>query len=680
MIGDLQGRLLKFPLAKKNGLHPLIEAVVNSIHAIEDRNIDTGKIEVIVHRETSQQVLLSDTSKISQQITGFTVRDNGVGFTNANFISFNTIDSRKKLSRGGKGVGRLLWLKAFEKVEIESVFDSKGQKKKRTILFTENYESETDSSIVDADEKDVLGTSLKLSGFRSQYSENTARKSSTIAQYLVEQCLPFFILNQMPDLTVIDEDGDNYSARTLYNNVVAEKDEDTFNLLDEKFDVKHVLFKGSQEFKHGLNFCGDSRIVKTQKITSNNISGLENRLTKAGQDSENEDGFVYAAYVTGDYLNKNINDERSDFRIPKEADEDNFISFDEIQKKTIDLSTNYLSPMTEHVVIGNRQRIEKYIQTKQPKFRSLMKYHGSELGRIAPNLTDDQIDSELYKIQRDVDYQLAEKFKRILSSNEEVVTDSAYLQLLEELDDNSKSKLAEHVVLRHYVIEALGRALRSNSNGEYSSEDIIHKFIYPMKVESNDLSDIDDHNLWLLDERLAFHYYMSSDQPLKTNPFLETDSKKRLDLLIFNKAFAMGDKNSSSQTSVTIIEFKRPMREYYKTGDSEDYKTDPLSQIIAYIKDIREGKAKTADGRLFNIQENTPFYCYLIADLTPKLLSVMDEKDYQKMPDGIGYYIYHNKFKAYIEVISYDKMIEDARKRNYVLFDKLGLPPINFHS
>ncbi len=30
--------------------------------------------------------------------------------------------------------------------------------------------------------------------------------------------------------------------------------------------------------------------------------------------------------------------------------------------------------------------------------------------------------------------------------------------------------------------------------------------------------------------------------------------------------------------------------------------------------------------------------------------------------------------RAYVEVISYEKMVDDARKRNRILFDKLRLP------
>lgn len=39
----------------------------------------------------------------------------------------------------------------------------------------------------------------------------------------------------------------------------------------------------------------------------------------------------------------------------------------------------------------------------------------------------------------------------------------------------------------------------------------------------------------------------------------------------------------------------------------------------------------------------------------------------------MGYYKYHDKKHAYIEILLYDKIIEDSEKRNRILFDKLGI-------
>ena len=43
-------------------------------------------------------------------------------------------------------------------------------------------------------------------------------------------------------------------------------------------------------------------------------------------------------------------------------------------------------------------------------------------------------------------------------------------------------------------------------------------------------------------------------------------------------------------------------------------------------------------------------------------------------PDGEGYFGYIPEPGAYIEVISFDKLLRDAKDRNQILFDKLFAP------
>lgn len=45
-------------------------------------------------------------------------------------------------------------------------------------------------------------------------------------------------------------------------------------------------------------------------------------------------------------------------------------------------------------------------------------------------------------------------------------------------------------------------------------------------------------------------------------------------------------------------------------------------------------------------------------------------------PDREGYFGYNQTRGAYIEVISYDKLVKDAKQRNQILFDKLFNPKV----
>ena len=43
--------------------------------------------------------------------------------------------------------------------------------------------------------------------------------------------------------------------------------------------------------------------------------------------------------------------------------------------------------------------------------------------------------------------------------------------------------------------------------------------------------------------------------------------------------------------------------------------------------------------------------------------------------DGLGYFFYNKTFRAYVEVISFDRLVNSAKERNKAFFDKLGYLP-----
>lgn len=89
-LSDNVGRIDNISLAPhaKNALYPLFEALMNSIHAIEERfgpdNLGQGKISIFAHKNDEGDYI------------GFTVSDNGIGFTTDNILSLRKFDSRKK--------------------------------------------------------------------------------------------------------------------------------------------------------------------------------------------------------------------------------------------------------------------------------------------------------------------------------------------------------------------------------------------------------------------------------------------------------------------------------------------------------------------------------------------------------------------------------------------------------
>jgi len=69
-----------------------------------------------------------------------------------------------------------------------------------------------------------------------------------------------------------------------------------------------------------------------------------------------------------------------------------------------------------------------------------------------------------------------------------------------------------------------------------------------------------------------------------------------------------------------------------------------------------------------------PIFAYLVCDIPPALRILIKGKDAQEMADGMGFYGYNRNYGVYYEVLEYEKILADAKKRNRILFEKLTLP------
>ncbi|WP_081682208.1 ATP-binding protein [Pseudacidovorax intermedius] len=98
---------------------PIVEAVVNSIQAIQAGTEKNGLIQITLKR--NRQLDLEGTQS-SRGIEEIRIEDNGVGFNNENQESFDTLYSELKIADGGKGFGRLTYLKYFNHVWVESTY------------------------------------------------------------------------------------------------------------------------------------------------------------------------------------------------------------------------------------------------------------------------------------------------------------------------------------------------------------------------------------------------------------------------------------------------------------------------------------------------------------------------------------------------------------------------------
>jgi len=674
MESNVIGRVKNTHLPKSHSLLPLFEAIINSIDAIEERFADPrqGRIDIYISRLPS--LLSSDELPPDQRskdpISGFRITDNGIGFTEKNFRAFNEADSLNKASKGGKGVGRFIWLKAFSSVRIQSTFEDDASYYTRSFTFSlkipDGIGNHTKESVSN---NQPIETIVELEGFLPGYESTSPKSASTIAQRIVEHCLSYFLLGNMPEIYLNDSDEEQIDLWEVYGNLVEDKRREEFEIDGRRFELIHFQLQAYGDIRHHICFCANKRVVRTEMLNSRDIPNLPATIT------DNENTFVYAGYLLSDYLDENVNQYRTDFDLAQE-DELPYkkLSYQDIFSETIKFSTNFLEPFTEVIRERKNQQITQYVYEQAPQYRHIIKNHPERLDEIPADLSESKLDSQLYEINRDIEQELRTNGQKLISAEvnpQDEKTTQEYFALFnrwwEEYNEIGKANLAKYILHRRIILELLEKALNIQDTGKYSKEEVIHRIIFPLRETSDDLL-YEQHNLWVLDEKLAYHHYLASDIPLRKQDILISDSTLRPDVLVFyNNSFAVVDDEAPYNSGIVIFEFKRPMRDDYEGQEN------PITQVYNYITEIGLGKTRTKDGRLINVSQRTPFYCYIVCDITPTLKRQAENYGLKLTPDNLGYIGFNPNLGAYVEIIGFEKLLIDAKRRNRILFDKLNL-------
>ena len=666
---NLKGRIRNTHLPLSQGLMPVFEAVVNSIHSIEEKgNIDTGEVTLCINRLT-QENLSFDVKQSLPQITGFTIKDNGCGFNEANFNSFETLDSEYKFDKGCRGVGRLMWLKVFDLVKIESsFFDSKGALVQRSFDF-DDKQGVNNETIHESSEKNS-GTTIELIGFDDNYLEKVPARAITIAGQLLEHILWYFVRPGGLPRVIVEDNGERIYLDSLYDNHMhTAAQQEIIRINNWDFELTHVKFRASANKKHQLAFCAANRLVSEESIQGK-IPGLYGKL------SDEVGGFTYTCYISSEYLTKHVRSERTSFDIPEDSrDMLNELTLRDIRESVLENSRKFLQDVLAENIKTGRQRVDDFIANQAPRYRPITHYVPENLLIVDPEKSDKDLELHLHAQWYEVERQLVSEGHDIMqpSVNENITHYKDKLNsYLQKAEDIKKSDLVNYVSHRKVIIDLLQKATERLDDGTYAREELIHKLIMPMQSESSEVF-LDTCNLWLIDERLAFHSFLASDKTIKSMPITESTSTKEPDLLslrVFDNPILVNDQKSLPLASITVIEIKRPMRNDMREGEDKD----PIDQALGYLERVREGKVQTPKGRIIPQAPAIPGYCFILCDLTPTMNKRCKNFNLTVTPDGMGYFGYNDNYKAYIEVISFDQLVSSAKERNRAFFDMLGFP------
>lgn len=650
--------------SQTNVYTPIIEAIVNSIDSIVDKKLKNGKIEISIIRETE-----FDFDGSLPAIKGINIRDNGEGFNKKNRDSFDTFYSQEKKESGGKGFGRFMFVKYFEDVKVKSVFEEKDGLKFRSFSFGKKYEIIENEKVT---ETEAIETYAEISLINLKNQKYLDKSLETISRKILDKLLVFFIRDDFSCPTIILKDHDG--TQIILNDYLTAKNE--INQIDIKEFYLTIPHNSKSEkflikiFK--LYFTGNqkSKVI----LTANNRAVTESNLYKYIPEFEDDffdtfekDGhttnknYIIRSYVIGDYLDSNVSVEREKFEFDKEHGD----SFKPFSQKDIEIATcNATREIFDEDVssrlIKKVSRIKDYVRDQAPWHKAY--FSELDLSKIPYNIKENEIEAELQKIKFDKEQTTKSELQRLLLQNDDADQDQIS-KAISKITEIGKSDLAHYVFNRKSVLQAFQHLLKRRDDGKGELEKDVHNLIYPMGKDSN-VTSYEDHNLWLLDERLVFSEYVASDKKIGT----KLDSLKEPDLIVFDKISSFRSGYNEFSNPLTIFEFKRPKRTNYTEED------DPILQIGKYLKDIKAGKYEMPEGyEPIKVNDNTPVYGYVICTITDKIREFADKHQLTISPDQDGYFGFHRGYKMYVEIVDFTKMLKDATLRNKIFFKKLQL-------
>lgn len=472
------------------------EAITNSLHANAD--------QVVV----SVNSLNSDYDDVENQfVSEIKVDDNGHGFKADDLNSFQIYRSRhKKLKFGAKGVGRFLFLKLFENVNILSL--------NKEVKFNIK-----DDVVISNIAQPVEGTNLHIKTPKDGYQVN----KDSFVHGIRLHFLPLFKLinnekNKKTVSIVVKFDGEKYA--TIKSDDIPNFTEDDFTIGDHIFKISYLL--NDPEYRSGDGaYCADGRVVCFN-------SQLEsNKRFKAFK------GVNFFYLLSGSYFDENLNDERDQLTInAKRKSQRNWVSglsWEDIH----DSMGEKIKEICLAHGINIAEQSEEYLRKAIDKAPFLSNYFKAN----QLMLSDEDL---LKKAQKDFD---ADKGK--IRSHDSKLTNSQKKIVLNRV---VQAELAEYVFDRQKTIDRLKTL---------ENEDALEKEIHDLFVKrftQNDNSDYRSNNLWLFDDRFMSYDKVFSDKQIKTIfPELYSQLDKPDILTLTSNTF-----EKSEITDVVIIELKRP--------------------------------------------------------------------------------------------------------------------------
>jgi hypothetical protein len=437
---------------------PLFESISNAMDAIEDtqRGVTAGKIRIVL---ITRGDLVQQSGDESIVVDGFEITDDGIGFDSSHMDAFAEAYTMSKVKVGGRGVGRFTFLKVFDKVSISSVFNGERGRKSRHFSFS--IEREVAGSEDVADSADSTGTTILMRGLAEHYQTSWPSDPQAIARRIIAHFLIRFAARSCPIITLEAPGHNRIDLQTLFQQSVQPHiEERVFKVSGYQFAIQ--AFRNSDgRARHEYHLCANGRAVIPAKL-KDLLPELPDRFV-----DDNQGAYTLIVLVTGEYLDEHSNQMRT--KIAFRSDEDleldrSLVARSELNTHISDVLRLVLSADLRTTNEEKIAQIERFVE-RAPEYRVLTnpKYRALIERRVQPGLGDAQLDEALLHLRRDLEDGVRKEERHVaaLIERESFELYQGRIQnLMEEMNDVGKAKLADYVAHRRTILDLVDISLK----------------------------------------------------------------------------------------------------------------------------------------------------------------------------------------------------------------------------
>ena len=616
-------------------LQPLFETITNSFQA-HAHNI------VIKIKESS----ILDIDNFIPTMIGFSIEDDGDGFTEDNIESFCTLWSKYKFDLGCKGSGRFTWLNVYNQIDILSEVSETKE------IVSIPFNLEFDKNKIKRISNKLINKSKTLIDFKyvtdKYYREQTQTKKGfdkrcysdadyikcAITDYLFvtfaqlkEHKYNFKITIVTSSKTVYIDQSDINCLRS--HSFIIKRD---FNGNTQKFTIKYVFKKDKNDIKK-IVLCSNERSAHTIKPTS---IGINDCLP-------NKDS-IYA-FVTSTYLDGIDTDDRRGLNTYASSNRDPDIiypiAYSELLEKIRESLKIIIQDEYPSTTDSNKKALEQVRQAKP----YLGKYLDEVDGAV---ISEKSAESDAIKRFEKDKIETSKRF--VTALNDRNIDSKTFMKAVNDLSMVSAAELGEYIVYRSQILDALTKERLKDKR-----EDYLHNIFMPKNTSCYNPNEYLNTNMWIIDDKFMSYLYAASDITFKTVNSALTGEIKRVKYdLRRPDTIVVFDKKEGIKNCI-IIEFKAYSAKI-------DEKAKALTEISNNIATFRQ----------LNKDINS-IWAYIITkiddDFKQTIINTGSFKEIFTAKNSLPAYYRFNESQtvnAHIYIYDVDAIVEEAKTRNSV--------------